>query len=104
MLAEIRCCCDPGLLLGHVQLERDRLVEGDVITLCLRPVVSLRPFWEQRDDHLFVAIPAETLRLPVALACGIDRRTGEGFRGLAIKSNDTPIETLRRIQGFTEAR
>jgi hypothetical protein len=104
MRVEVRCCCDPGLLLGYVLLDRDSIREGDVLSLLLRPVLSLRPFWEQKDGDLFIAIPAETLRLPVALARGMDKRTGEWFAGLAIKSNDTPIETLRRIHNFTEVR
>ncbi len=104
MKVEIRCCCEPGRLLGTVDLDVPRIYEGQVIDLSLRPMWSLRPSWEQRDGDLFKIIPAEKLSLPVGFARGWDSRTSEYFQSLAIKSNDTPIQTLRRIATFQEAR
>jgi hypothetical protein len=98
MRAEIRCCCEPGRLLGTVEVDVPYLYAGQVLHFHVPPAISLRPYWEQRDGELFIEHQAERLALPVA------RVHGEFLDGLAIKSNDTPIETLRRIRGFQEAR
>lgn len=103
LLVEIRCCCDPNLLLGHVVLDRDSVREGEIISFPLRIEVSLKPMWLQADEDPFVVAPREVLRLPVAVATVLDRVNSRYAHLLAIKSNDTPIEKLRRIQGFTEA-
>jgi hypothetical protein len=93
--AEVRCCCDPGQLLGTIDVDVPYLYEGQVFRFFVGPSVSLRPYWEQRDDDL---------TLTVARVQGRVLGTGEVLDGLAIKSNDTPIEKLRRINGFQEAK
>lgn len=98
MIVEVRCCCDVNLLLGYVQVDRRQLHEGDVLRFLLRPTA---PSWKRGE--ISVTVRAEQLRLPVSFATGVDTRTGERFSRLAIKSDDTPIETLRRIAGFSEA-
>jgi hypothetical protein len=104
MRVEIRCCCDPGRLLGTVEVDVPYLYEGQAIRFYARRAISLKPWWEQRDGDLFVEHLPERLELPVARVEGYARGSGEYLNGLAVKSNDTPIETLRRIAGFQEAR
>jgi hypothetical protein len=102
--AEVRCCCDPGQLLGTIDVDVPYLYEGQVFRFFVGPSVSLRPYWEQRDDDLFITEAGEQLTLTVARVQGRVLGTGEVLDGLAIKSNDTPIEKLRRINGFQEAK
>lgn len=104
MRVEIRCCCEPGRLLGTVEVDVPYLYEGQTLHFHVRASLSLRPFWEQRDGDLFVEHAGEKLALPVAHVQGYDFASGEYLRGLAVKSNDTPIEKLRLIAGFQEAR
>lgn len=102
MQVEIRCCCDPGKLLGYVEVDRTFIYEGLTLNFFLCPVASLKPFWSQRDGDLLSYTSSEQLQLPVAMVSGHDR-SGEWIHGLALKSNDTPIEQLRRIRSFREA-
>ncbi len=104
MRIEIRCCCDPGLLLGTVEVDVPHIYEGQLIRLYVRRAISLKPWWEQRDGDLFIEHKPERLELPVARVQGLVFGSGEYLNGLAIKSNDTPIETLRRIATFQEAK
>lgn len=112
MRVEIRCCCNPAQLLGWVELRRDHIREGEEITFTLYEPEPLElpdaeaDFWA----HGRAAMP-EVLRLPVAFwwhnLLVIDQLEGGKINresGLALKSNDTPIEKLRRIPGFREAQ
>jgi len=93
---EVRCCCNPAQLLGWVELPVTQIQEGDVHAFAL-------------FDRS--AVPKhEILRLPVAYWWhhmrgfdGADEVKINRESGLALKSNDTPIEKLRRIPGFEEA-
>lgn len=102
MRAEIRCCCDPGKLLGYVEVDRPYIYEGEVLQFVLRSEWKLEHWWNLDSNDSVALRPPAPLRLPVAFVHGFDRSTGEPIHGLAIKSNDTPIETLRRIIGFQE--
>ncbi len=105
MRVEIRCCCDPGKLLGTVEVDVPHLSEGQVFEFFLQPVIHLRPFWEQKDGDLFVSEPGERLSLPVGFWQGEIRFVGAAWERaavLALSSNDTPIEKLRRIASFRE--
>lgn len=101
--AEIRCCCDPGKLLGTVPVPADSVIPGAVFLFRLSPV------GEQSSllDDVAIKISGETLELPLeeyrTVVDHPDGRHPDIVFGLAIKSNDTPIETLRRISGFVEA-
>jgi hypothetical protein len=98
---EIRCCCDPGRLLGWVELPAEHIREGDVYTLSLRP----DPFPIVSPKQVDVIATADLLELPVAFWYQrVESLEGTASRigGLALKSNDTPIETLRRVRGFQE--
>jgi hypothetical protein len=48
-------------------------------------------------------IANESVILPVALFQDHNIFTGQRDRHLALKSEETPLETLRRIPGFVEA-
>lgn len=106
MRAEIRCCCDPGKLLGTVEVPADRFYEGAVLRFTLR---NDQKDWLKEPEAPKPLLDQGTIALPVA-SFGIGRggilTVGETAweQGLAIKSNDTPIETLRRIPSFKEAR
>jgi hypothetical protein len=105
MRVEVRCCCDPGKLLGWVELAgRAQIKEGDVLSLALLPERDMTPYMEAA---LYGSIHHEVLRLTVAFWQGEAHDFGKAWEreaGLALKSNDTPIETLRRIAGFQEAQ
>ncbi len=100
MRYEVRCCCDPGKLLGWVDLPRElQLKEWHTF------------LWVEGGSYLpGESVPAATahrLRLqldqwskahdPISLF-------GEGPERLAFRSDDTPIETLRQLREFTEAK
>lgn len=94
MKYEVRCCCMPTKLLGHVETDM-RMERGRKIVFALAP--------------LSVTAPPETLTTEAA-TINIPRFNFDSFESyldgyeshLAIKSNDYPIETWRRVAGFTE--
>lgn len=104
MRVEIRCCCEPGKLLGTVEVDVPYLYEGQLLRFHVRGAISLKPAWEQRDGDLFMEHRPEWLALPVSRVQGYVFSSGEYLNGLAVKSNDTPIEKLRLIAGFQEAQ
>lgn len=97
MLCEVRCCCEPGKLLGYVQLPEEPAV-GTRKRLVLRP--QLLPAWEVptiTGAHPMAGPTIEYLELPY------EKLALNGWLILrAFKSNDTPLETLRRLQGWHE--
>ncbi len=92
---EVRCCCQPMKLLGYLPVPPSRAA-GDTVTFVIRPVVHCSPFGVAGGECAQVC-RAETVALPVAR---FQSRVGE--RHLALKSEETPIEVLRRIPGFVE--
>lgn len=92
MMVEVRCCCQPKKLLGYVEVPEDAVRSGNTYMFPVRAVVEhLIP-----NDSLAV-IKTEVVNLPIA------ELFTNGGRRLAFKSEETPIETLRRIPGFVEA-
>lgn len=88
-LYEIRCCCVPEKLLGWVPcVPRD----GHAIFTITKP----QTFDIFNPSEYPPAITVERLALPMALYRDGDREW------MAIKSQETPIEKLRRIPGFIE--
>lgn len=85
---EVRCCCVPSKLLGSLPVMDRDLVLGRRIEF-----VVLQRFGEPR-------LPRVSLEI-ATWESGVGRVELAG--GLAIKSNDVPIEVLRRIPGFIEA-
>jgi hypothetical protein len=108
MTVEIRCCCNPAQLLGWVELAgRDEIREGEAISFALRELYPPERLSDAEADYwAFGRIaPPEILRLDVAFWSHVVAQS-DGSRhmesGLALKSADTPIETLRRIRSFRE--
>ena len=81
---EVRCCCDAGKLLGTVPVSRE-YKPGDHVNFLYQ--VTPQPLM---------------LTLPVG-QCFVQESPNVSRQKAAIKSMDTPIETLRKIPGFEEA-
>lgn len=93
MQIEVRCCCQPQKLLGWLPVP-DGVGAGDTVHF----VVS-RPRWRlasREAEPVFEM--ADVITLPVAI---LDEN---GRSSLALKSEETPVERLRQIPGFVEAR
>lgn len=93
--AEIRCCCNPGKLIGTVPIH-EPLQLGRSVTFAL---IS-----ERRAGHLMLST-VHTPRLEtLTLEVGKVQRRADGLDArLALKSNDIPEEQFRRIPGFRAA-
>lgn len=97
---EVRCCCDAGKLLGYLPV-RDELLEAG-----LRFTARLPPTRAPVLSGCAVraAIQEESMVTSgdaIALSIGQVFANNREYK-LAVKSNDYPIETLRRIPGFRE--
>lgn len=80
MRVEVRCCCQPQKLRGHIDVPPGAAVPG-------------RPY---RWPLLFYDGHVAWVELTFAMFS-----PGPGSRPyIALKSEDVPIETLRRIKGF----
>jgi hypothetical protein len=104
---EVRCCCQPRKLLGWLPVPRGVVVAPGVTVAFVveraRLVRARVPRGrygfplegtERLDDYTH--IDARKVTLPIA-------RWNHGrLTGLAYKSDDTPIEDLRQIEGFVE--
>lgn len=99
MRIEVRCCCVPKKLLGWLEAPEELVFEGSVLSFripprCFQPVGQPLVFERAID-----------VRLPVAMfEAGYlgQLLSGGGERHLALKSEETPIELLRRVPGFVE--
>ena len=87
---EVRCCCDPGLLLGWLKVPTDRVFIGSRVAWMVRE--PFNPLLSPDDP-----IVAEKVELEVAR---IETHYPVTKSWLALKSNDTPIETLMKLPGF----
>lgn len=90
MKLEVRCCCDPGKLLGH--LEHPNLQKsGD---RCRFPIVvggNVAKLHGEIETTV-IELTVEELLLPF------------GGMKLAVKNRDYPIDVLRAVPGFEEMR
>jgi hypothetical protein len=90
MTLEVRCCCRPNKLLGWIDTPLP-VSPGAWITFWVPPIArGVGTTGIEIEAGFRVALPVEWIILP------------GGMRHLALKSEETPIETLRRIQGFRE--
>ena len=88
MKMEVRCCCTPRKLLGWLDV-KEGLRPGDVANFML---MEKRLTLEGDTSGKF-----EVVQLPI-------QRIAEGSKSwLALKSEETPIEKLRKIPGFKES-
>jgi len=92
---EVRCCCVPQKLLGWLDVEPERIVVGNVVQFRTPPSAGPVTFLHEGFET-FRLEPGERVALPVA---AISSGTASW---LALKSEETPLETLRRIPGFIE--
>lgn len=99
MRVEVRCCCQPQKLLGWMLLGVRSLRVGDVISFTIQ-----RPFTARWSPFSQAPEKLPRVDLPVAEYFERDSLDGATHRGLAFKSEETPIETLRMIRAFEEAR
>ena len=92
MKLEVRCCCVPNKLLGWLDWPERA---GEVWRFNLLSEIPKMPI-----EEMPIEIPNETVILTVARY----QEPVTGRRYLAIKSEDVPLERLRKIPGFVENR
>lgn len=99
MMVEVRCCCTPTKLLGYLDVRDDLVRQGNVVGFAVCSPVDT---WQTTAD--LEAIRFERVDLPIEKFWKTDVSATTGWTtNLAFKSEETPIETLRRIPGFVEA-
>lgn len=99
-MMEVRCCCRPEKLLGYLPV-RDQIhvARGVMLRFVVRP-----DKWVCVDGRK-PSLYRDIVTLPVEMfSASTMRPDGEFDRDshLALKSEETPIERLRRIPGFVE--
>lgn len=98
MKLEVRCCCQPTKLLGWLPV-RDEVHDGDRIDFAVSTSWSIL---SSQD------IPRPCVdKITLQAATYWERFDIEGAPAeahLALKSEETPVERLRLIRGFEEAR
>lgn len=93
-MMEVRCCCD-GHLVGHME---GRFVEGKTYTF----LVTLARGNVLQDGAMTISTERLTM---TAMFWGETSEDGRRQVGqVALQSRDYPIEKLRNIRGFHEAR
>ena len=90
----LHCCCDPALRLGWVP--RPLGVEGP----CKAVYVAGHP---TRDLMTGEVTYPERIYTEVEILA-VEQVDGTSVERLAVKSNDVPIETWRKVPGFIEDR
>lgn len=105
-LIEVRCCCEPAKVLGYVRVSGFTHLEvGKPVTFMLRtswhdpidpPVEQVRLTYAEwgRDQVVVQPLGTEGNETRYQMASEV---------GLAFKSGDHPLETLRRIVGWVDA-
>ena len=94
----IRCCCNPTLLLGYVPVPDEAARVGTRIHFALRPPA---PTFFGEDEGPTTSFFRNTLALTVSEAWGTWDGRLHGPQ-VALKSDDTPLDVLRRLPGFEE--
>lgn len=90
----VRCCCKPSKILGTLP---DPGPDSPGIMIRLAPDLFETLVTPENDPYLSGLVP-----LPIDTYCEYEK-TGE-IRERSFKSNDYPIEVLRQIPGFEEAK
>lgn len=94
-MMEVRCCCDPGKLLGYLPMEDGSQYFSRKIAIPTNILVGQLPMPLSTAKLVINTI---TVHLPIATIVWRD-----GSERRALKSDDTPIETLRMLPEFVEA-
>lgn len=81
-ILEVRCCCTPKKLLGWLPVSDRKCFRGAVLK--------------------YVPFEDATAEVSHCITLSVERIHVEGRSYLAVKSDDTPIETLRLIPSFKE--
>lgn len=101
---EVRCCCDAHLI-GWVPITRMPL-PGKTLIFALDPPRGRRP-WKGDAEMLAFEVATVETRCDVSELMQDLAIKAEVLNAkppyVALKSNDHPIEQLRRIHGFVEA-
>jgi hypothetical protein len=92
MKVEIRCCCNPGMLLGTVEVPEAKRLEPEY-TFRLPDGKSVKMETGAICNKRLLVLDGRM----EALAVEVELQQ-------AIKSMDLPIETLRKIPTFEEAK
>lgn len=82
MKVDVRCCCDPGALLGTITVSGIGKFEQGLLKVRLR---------------------MEEGSMPGYLGVEVAQYYSCGTYHTAVKSNDLPMEVWRRVEGFEEA-
>lgn len=95
---EVRCCCKPQKLLGWLPVPASAAL-GETLHFTIPPVV--RFLGTPLEPQGFTEEGRRVISLPVEMFGGVIR-PGVFGEHLALKSEETPLETLRQIPGFVE--
>ena len=88
MLLEVRCCCQPQKLRGHLEVADHLVREGRRLAF---------PIFQRPPGPYDPNLKVEHVSLEVATFIE------GGFGYLALKSEDIPVETLRQLRNFKPA-
>jgi hypothetical protein len=91
---EVRCCCQPTKLLGWIDVDASKVIEG-------RTLVFTPPRYALLHRENVEVLPTaadDRIALPIAMV-----QFPDGRQYLALKSEETPIERLRTLKAFIEA-
>ena len=94
---EVRCCCAPAKLLGTLPIPSAQYSPSFTFV-----VMKSRSFDYRRPSGPWAAWP-RTITLDLRLWSAPNAQ-GEMVQGFALKADGVPIETLRLIPGFIEAK
>lgn len=85
---EVRCCCDPSILLGWIFIEESFIIHQRLIQM---PTTTLIPTTDKPLMDLSSSITVEFERFN-------DVPNNRSYK--AVKSNDIPIERWERLPQF----
>lgn len=103
MRVEVRCCCDPGRLLGTVEapdrIDGRALRAGDRVSFLVRPPIGRLIFGTPDESTCASVIELELAHWRRGQLVTGDRGSVlfEQRDGLAFKSANRPLELLERI-------
>jgi hypothetical protein len=90
---EVRCCCKPEKLMGWLCVTEEQVTRRRINVPVLNTYLSMRRFQVPHNSDP-VTFPIAELALSIA---DINRH---GHRYLAIKGDETSINTFERVPGF----